>query len=84
LHHNVLGYSGTQGDHVWVHDSLFYDNTTGLVSDSETDHPNYPENNLTLEHNKFFDNNFNPYDPNADVASVEVVVDEVASPAPGP
>jgi hypothetical protein len=60
-HHNVLGYSGTQGDHVWVHDSEFYDNAVGLVTDSETDHPNYPQNDLVLENNKFYDNNFNPY-----------------------
>ena len=70
-HHNVLGYSGTQGDHVWVHDSVFYDNAVGLVSDSETDHPNYPENNLILERNRFHDNNFNPYLPTADVGPVE-------------
>ncbi|HJP65651.1 MAG TPA: right-handed parallel beta-helix repeat-containing protein [Actinomycetota bacterium] len=70
-HHNVLGYSGTQGDHVWVHDTKFFDNASGLVSDSETDHPNYPENNLMLEDNEFFDNNYNPYSPDADVMITE-------------
>jgi hypothetical protein len=66
-YHNVLGYSGTQGDHTWIHDNEFYDNAVGLVTDSETDHPNYPENNLALTHNKFYDNNFNPYDPKSDL-----------------
>jgi hypothetical protein len=65
--HSALGYSGTQGDHVWVHDSKFYDNALGFATDSETDHPNYPQNNLTLERNQFFDNNFNPYAADSDV-----------------
>jgi hypothetical protein len=66
-HHNVLGYSGTQGDHNWIHDSLFYDNAVGFVSDSETDHPNYPENNLIFEHNRVYNNNFNVYSSKSDV-----------------
>lgn len=66
-YHNVLGYSGTQGNHVWVHDNEFFDNAVGLVSDSETDHPNYPQNNLVFERNKVYDNNFNPYLETSDV-----------------
>jgi hypothetical protein len=66
-YHNAIGYSGTQGDHVWVHDTKFFDNAIGLTSDSETDHPNYPQNNLTLESNQFYDNNFNIYSPESDV-----------------
>lgn len=66
-HHNVLGYSGTQGDNVFVHDTEFYDNAVGLVTDSETDHPNYPQNNLVLTNNTFRDNNFNPYLSTSDV-----------------
>jgi len=69
--HNVNGYSGTQGDHVWVHDSEFVANGLGLVSDSETDHPNYPENGVVWERNKIHDNNFNFYSPESDVAPVE-------------
>ncbi len=68
-HHNVLGFSGTQGDHVWIHDSVFYDNAAGLVSDSETDHPNYPQNDLVLERNRFFDNNFDAYATDSDIAA---------------
>ncbi|HLE96266.1 MAG TPA: hypothetical protein VI997_02755, partial [Candidatus Thermoplasmatota archaeon] len=61
-HHNVLGYSGTQGNYVWVHDNLFEDNAIGLVSDSETDHPNYPQRGSVLERNVFADNDFDVYD----------------------
>jgi parallel beta helix pectate lyase-like protein len=70
-YHNINGYSGTQGDHVWVHDSEFYDNGLGLVSDSETDHPNYPENGVVWERNKIYDNNFDYYAETSDVAPVE-------------
>lgn len=66
-YHNVLGYSGTQGNHVWVHDNEFFDNAIGLVTDSETDHPNYPQNNLLFERNDVYDNNFNPYLETSDV-----------------
>ena len=66
-YHNVLGYSGTNADHVWVHDNEFYDNGVGFVTDSETDHPNYPQNNLLLENNIIHDNNFNVYSQNSDV-----------------
>ena len=66
-YHNVLGYSGTQGDHVWAHHNEFYDNAVGLVTDSETDHPNYPQNDLILQNNRFYNNNFNPYLESSDV-----------------
>jgi hypothetical protein len=66
-YHNVLGYSGTQGDHVWFHDNELYDNAVGFVTDSETDHPNYPQNNLLFENNKVYNNNFNVYATDSDV-----------------
>lgn len=69
-HHNVIGYSGTHGNYVWVHDSEFYDNAAGMTSDSETDHPNYPQEHLTVERSKFYDNNFNVYAVESDVFSV--------------
>ena len=31
MHHSALGYSGTDGNAVWVHDNDFYDNTDGLL-----------------------------------------------------
>jgi hypothetical protein len=69
-YHNVIGYSGTQGNYVWVHDNEFYDNAVAMTSDSETDHPNYPQQNLTVEGNKIHDNNFNVYAEDSDVFSV--------------
>ncbi len=66
-YHNALGYSGTQGDNVWVHHNEFWDNAVGFVTDSETDHPNYPQNDLTFENNVVHDNNFNPYLETSDV-----------------
>lgn len=66
-YHNVIGYSGTQGNFVLVRDSDFTDNAVGMTSDSETDHPNYPQQNLTLEGNRFHDNNFNVYAADSDV-----------------
>ena len=64
---NVLGYSGSNGDHVWVHDSEFFGNSIGFVSDSLTDHPNYPQNNLVFERNLVYDNNLPVYEPNSNV-----------------
>lgn len=78
-YHNVLGYSGTQGDHVWVHDTEFFDNALGFVSDSETDHPNYPQNNLVFERNRVHGNNFNVYDEGSDVRAT-VFADEILIP----
>lgn len=66
-YHNVLGYSGTQGNYVWIHDNEFFDNAIGLTSDSETDHPNYPQKGLVMEDNKFYNNNFNVYAASSDV-----------------
>jgi hypothetical protein len=66
-HDNVLGYSGTNGDSVWVHDTVFYNNAVGLVSDSETDHPNYPENHMLFERNLVYDNNLKVYGANANI-----------------
>lgn len=78
-YHNVLGYSGTQGNYVWIHDNEFYDNAVGMTSDSETDHPNYPQESLKLENSKFYNNNFNVYSPSSDVR-VTVAVEGIFLP----
>jgi hypothetical protein len=79
--HNAIGLSATQADHVWVHDTEFYDNALGIGSDSETDHPNYPENDMVLERNKIYDNNLNPYAPDSDlhVPPIEAAFDAFES-----
>ena len=65
MHHNLLGYSGTDGNSVWLHDNNFYDNSEGFSTDVFTapGHPGFPQDSDLLEHNNFYDNNFNSYLP---------------------
>ncbi|MFG2059272.1 hypothetical protein ACGFI9_35185 [Micromonospora sp. NPDC048930] len=61
-HHNMLGYSGTAGDSVWVHDNVFTHNSTGISTDSAfPDHPGMPQNHSTFERNIIADNNSDYY-----------------------
>ncbi|MBV1848783.1 right-handed parallel beta-helix repeat-containing protein [Catellatospora tritici] len=61
-HHNTLGYSGTAGDSVWVHDSVFTDNTAGIATDSAfPDHPGMPQNHSRFERNVIAHNNTDYY-----------------------
>jgi hypothetical protein len=61
-HHNALGYSGTAGDSVWVHDSKFTDNTTGIATDSAfPNHPGMPQNHSKFERNIIAHNNSDYY-----------------------
>ena len=65
MHHNLLGYSGTDGNAVWLHNNNFYDNSMGFSTDVFTapGHPGFPQDSDLLEHNNFYDNNFNSYLP---------------------
>ncbi|MGA6948812.1 MAG: right-handed parallel beta-helix repeat-containing protein, partial [Solirubrobacterales bacterium] len=65
MHHNLLGYSGTDGNSVWLHNNNFYDNSEGFSTDVFTapGHPGFPQDSDLLEHNNFYDNNFNSYLP---------------------
>ncbi|MFB9209659.1 right-handed parallel beta-helix repeat-containing protein [Nonomuraea spiralis] len=57
-HDNALGYSGTAGDSMWVHDNEFYDNMVGATMDSLwPGHPGLPQNHAKFENNKIYDNN---------------------------
>ncbi|MFI6295602.1 hypothetical protein ACIBEJ_28680 [Nonomuraea sp. NPDC050790] len=61
-HHNALGYSGTAGDSMWVHDNEFYDNMVGATMDSLwPDHPGLPQNHAKFENNKIYNNNRDYY-----------------------
>ncbi|GIH04596.1 hypothetical protein Rhe02_26630 [Rhizocola hellebori] len=61
-HHNTLGYSGTAGDSVWVHDSKFTDNTAGIATDSAfANHPGMPQNHAKFERNIIANNNVSYY-----------------------
>ena len=65
MHHSTLGYSGTDGNAVWIHDNKFYDNTMGFSTDVFTapGHPGFPQDSDLLENNDFYSNNFNAYLP---------------------
>ncbi|MGI5281804.1 right-handed parallel beta-helix repeat-containing protein [Nonomuraea polychroma] len=61
-HDNALGYSGTAGDSVWVHDNEFYGNMVGATMDSLwPSHPGLPQNHARFENNKIYDNNRDYY-----------------------
>lgn len=61
-HDNLLGYSGTGGDSVWVHDNEFDHNTAGASMDSLfPNHPGLPQNHALFENNRIHGNNSNYY-----------------------
>ena len=53
LHHNMAGYSGTNGNAVHVHHNRIYDNALGLQTDVVTGagHPGYPGDSMLVENN---------------------------------
>jgi Right handed beta helix region len=69
MHHNAAGYSGTDGNSVWVHHNEFYGNALGFTTDVFTaaGHPGFPQDSDLIEHNNFYSNNFNPYVKKTDV-----------------
>ncbi|MFC7306902.1 right-handed parallel beta-helix repeat-containing protein [Streptomyces monticola] len=61
-HHNMVGYSGTAGDSVWVHDNEFDHNMGGASMDSAfPGHPGLPQNHAKFEGNDIHDNNQDYY-----------------------
>jgi len=61
-HDNTLGYSGTGGDSVWVHDNQFDHNMGGASMDSLfPNHPGLPQNHALFERNRIYSNNSNYY-----------------------
>jgi hypothetical protein len=61
-HDNTLGYSGTGGDSVWVHDNEFDHNMGGASMDSLfPNHPGLPQNHALFENNLIHSNNSNYY-----------------------
>lgn len=60
---NTLGYSGTAGNSTYVHDNKFFDNATGLTTDSfASGHPGMPEECFQWENNEIYSNNNNVFD----------------------
>jgi hypothetical protein len=70
-HHNNLGYSGTMGNATHVYKNNFYDNTTGIATDSfyAGGHPGFPQDSSVFEKNNIYSNNFNIYAKDSDVES---------------
>ncbi len=61
-HDNTLGYSGTAGNSIWAHDNSFYDNATGIATDSLfPGHPGLPQDHARWSNNKIYSNNSNWY-----------------------
>lgn len=64
---NTLGYSGTSGDGIWVHDSRFHHNSTGLSMDSVfAGHPGMPQDCSKFERNRIYSNNLDLYNASRD------------------
>jgi hypothetical protein len=57
-HHNTIGYSGTAGNGVWMHDSKLHHNATGMTTDSfASGHPGMPQDCAKWENNEIYSNN---------------------------
>ena len=71
MHHNLAGYSGTNGNGIHMYDNDIYDNALGIQTDVVTSagHPGFPGDSSLFEKNRIFDNNFNPYLPGSDVGA---------------
>jgi hypothetical protein len=58
---NLIGYSGTAGDSVYVHDNQFNGNSTGAMLDSSVQAVGMPQNHAMFVANRVFDNNADFY-----------------------
>lgn len=66
-HGNNMGYSGTAGNGVWVHDSKFRGNGAGMITDSFVpNHPGMPEDCAKWENNEVYSNNLDIYNAERD------------------
>jgi hypothetical protein len=68
--HNALGFSGTNGSSVWIHDSVFTDNGIGISFDTDSDataHAGPPQRRSLIENNLIHGNNFDVYAATSDV-----------------
>lgn len=75
-HHNMVGYSGTAGDSVYVHDNEFDHNMGGASMDSAfPGHPGLPQNHARFERNLIHDNNADYYPNVADGTCAKPPVD---------
>jgi hypothetical protein len=72
-HHNLAGYSGTDGNATWIHHNNFYDNALGFTTDVFTapGHPGFPQDSDLVEYNNFYSNNFDVYAPDSGIHATE-------------
>ena len=72
-HHNLGGYSGTDGSGTHLDHNNFYDNALGFTTDVFTapGHPGFPQQGDLVEYNNFYSNNFNPYEPGSNIEPTE-------------
>lgn len=62
MHHNALGFSGTAGNSVYVHDNRIHHNGVGFVVESILGgHPGMPQDHGWFEDNRIYSNNENYY-----------------------
>jgi len=62
MHHNALGFSGTAGNSVYVHDNRMHHNGIGFVVESIlAGHPGMPQDHGWFTRNKIYSNNLNYY-----------------------
>jgi hypothetical protein len=60
---NLTGLAGTAGNSIWVHDSRFHHNGTGVILDSAVPgHPGMPQDCAKLERNRIHSNNVDHFD----------------------
>ncbi len=63
MHHNALGYSGTAGNSVYVHDNRIHHNGLGFIVESILGgHPGMPQDHGWFEDNLIYSNNTNYYE----------------------
>ena len=76
-HDNALGYSGTAGNSVYAHHNRFYNNATGIATDSLfPGHPGMPQDHARWSENKIYSNNENYYTRYVDTGVCEKPIPE--------
>jgi len=61
-HDNLIGYAGTAGNFVWVHENRFVDNSVGIAADTVAAGPaDRPQHHALFERNVIATNNRNYY-----------------------
>jgi hypothetical protein len=85
VHHNALGFSGTNDNDQVIRNSRFWDNAAGIVFDAEGDHPGYHTGSpnilgpqgARIVGNQIWDNNFNIYSTKSNVKPIGTLRNQV-------